>query len=74
MRLIVHVKPRARTPAVHRLDNEHLVVAVREAPEHGRANAAVVRALAAHLGVASSRVRIVSGHTSKTKIVVVDLE
>lgn len=73
MRLIVHVKPRARTPAVHRLDNEHLVVAVREAPEHGRANAAVVRALA-HLGVASSRVRIVSGHTSKTKIAVVDLE
>ena len=44
-------------------------VSVKEPAKEGRANWAVERALAKHFNVSPSRVRIVSGQTSKTKIV-----
>jgi uncharacterized protein YggU (UPF0235/DUF167 family) len=42
---------------------------VRSAPERGRANADVVRLLADELGLAPRDVRVVTGHTSRDKIV-----
>jgi uncharacterized protein (TIGR00251 family) len=44
-------------------------VLVRSAPERGRANAELTRLLAEELGVASRDVRVVTGHTSRDKIV-----
>lgn len=49
-----------------------LVVAVTERATEGKANRAIERALAAHFNVAPSRVRIVSGHTSRDKVVVIE--
>ncbi|GIW05288.1 MAG: UPF0235 protein [Dehalococcoidia bacterium] len=69
MRITVRAKPRARQPKVEQRDETHFVVAVREPPEDGRANAAIVKALAAHFGVAPAQVTIVAGHAGKTKIV-----
>lgn len=48
-----------------------LVVAVTDPASDGRANAAVVRALADALGVPKSRVAIVRGHSSRTKAIAV---
>ncbi len=45
------------------------VVAVKEPAKEGRANRAIEKALAEYLNVAPSRVRIVSGHSAKEKIV-----
>jgi uncharacterized protein YggU (UPF0235/DUF167 family) len=42
---------------------------VRSAPERGRANADVARLLADELGLAPRDVRVVTGHTSRDKIV-----
>ena len=42
---------------------------MRAAPERGRANAEVTRLLAEELGVASRDVNVVTGHTSRDKIV-----
>jgi uncharacterized protein YggU (UPF0235/DUF167 family) len=42
---------------------------VRSAPERGRANAAVARLLADELGLVPRDVRVVTGHTSRDKIV-----
>ena len=69
MRISVKVKPRAKEESVEQIDDTHFVVAVKEPPIQGRANRAVIQALADFLGVALLRVRIVSGHTSREKIV-----
>lgn len=68
MKITVQAKPGAREERVEKMDETHYVVAVKEPPVQGRANAAIVRALAAHFGVAPSRVRILTGHTSRQKI------
>lgn len=47
-------------------------VKVAAAPEKGKANRALLGFLAEHLGVAKSRVRIVSGETSQIKRIQVD--
>ncbi|HTW67854.1 MAG TPA: DUF167 domain-containing protein [Bryobacteraceae bacterium] len=47
-------------------------VKVAAAPEKGHANRELVEFLAGHLGIAKSRVRIVSGETSRLKRIHVD--
>lgn len=69
MRLSVIVTPGARSERVERLDATRLRVAVTEPPREGRANAAVVSAVARFLGVPRSRVRIVRGLASRRKAV-----
>ena len=73
MRLSLIVTPGARTERVDRVDATQLRVAVTEPPREGRANAAVVSAVARFLGVPSSRVRIVRGLASRRKVVEVFL-
>lgn len=50
-------------------DPPALVVAVTEPAIDGRASTAVCRAIAQELGVSLSKVSIVMGHTSRTKVV-----
>jgi uncharacterized protein (TIGR00251 family) len=46
---------------------EYLSVRVRAAPEHGKANQAVIEAIAKACGIAKSAVRIAAGETSRNK-------
>ncbi len=55
-------------PPIGEAGEVHLQVSVKEPPIAGRANMAIIKAVAGHLGVAPSRVRIISGFTSKQKI------
>jgi uncharacterized protein (TIGR00251 family) len=68
MKIQVRVKPNSRTEEVSQ-EGESVIVKVREPPEEGKANQAVIRLLAKHFGVASSKVRILSGFRSKSKVV-----
>ena len=54
----IHVAPRARREGVGGLHGDALRVAVRAAPEAGRANAACIEALAAAFAVPRSRVAL----------------
>lgn len=65
--LQVKAKPRARQARVRRLDETHFEVWVTEAPDKGKANEAIVEALAEFLKVAKSRLSVVSGQTSRNK-------
>ncbi len=69
MRVTVRVVPRARRVAVEPLAGGGFRVTVTAPAHEGRANEAVVDALAAHFGVPRSRVRIVLGRTARRKVV-----
>jgi len=69
----VTVKPGSRKGPLVEVDDEgRLTVFVRERAVDGAANDGVVRVLAEHFGVSRSRVTIVRGHTSRSKLVDVD--
>lgn len=65
--LWLHVRPRARRAEVGGVHADALEVRVREAPEDGRANAAVCAALAAALGLRRADVELVSGLQARRK-------
>ncbi|MDP2950599.1 MAG: DUF167 domain-containing protein [Chloroflexota bacterium] len=62
----------ASRDAVAGWQEDVLRVRVATPPERGKANEAVLRLLAAALGVERRRLRIVRGHTSRDKLVQVD--
>ncbi len=68
MRLTVRVKTKSKQPSVA-VEGKTAMVAVHETPTDGRANAAVIKALAKHFHVAPSCIRILRGATSRIKIV-----
>lgn len=69
MKILVKAKPGSKEEKVEKTGEAHFTVSVKEPPREGRANAAIVRALAHHFSVPPSRVAIISGHTSRDKIV-----
>ena len=69
MKIFVKAKPGARQEKVEKIDESHFVVSVTEPPEKGKANDAIRNALAVYFKTGSSRVKIVSGYSSREKIV-----
>jgi uncharacterized protein (TIGR00251 family) len=68
MTLRVKVIPRsAKTEIVGQMADGTLKIRIAAPPEKGKANAELIRFLAAHYGV--SRVEIISGHTAALKMV-----
>jgi uncharacterized protein YggU (UPF0235/DUF167 family) len=64
----VRVKPSSRKgPLVEVGPDGNLTIYVREPAVEGKANAAVAKLVAKHLGVPSSRLELVSGATSRMK-------
>jgi len=70
--LTVRVHPSARRAGVEKLGPREYKVHVTAPPEKGRANREVLEALAAHLEIPISRLRLVRGAASRIKIVAVD--
>ncbi len=72
LRITVRVKPGASRPQVGgAYGSGELIVAVHERAVDGAATAAVLRAVASALGVRPDAVSLVSGHTSRSKVVAV---
>jgi hypothetical protein len=68
MRIRVRVAPNAKREEVTG-EGDYFVVRVKEPPKEGKANRAVIKALALHFKVPQSSVSISSGFKSKDKIV-----
>ncbi len=72
VRFSVRVQPRSSRTGVEGLHGDALKVRVNAPPVDGAANEAVVAVLAEALGVSRRAVRIVSGESSRSKVVEVD--
>jgi uncharacterized protein (TIGR00251 family) len=70
--LSVRIQPRASKNEIIRREGGGLKIRLTAPPVDGAANEALVRFLSGELGVARSRVEIVSGHTSRDKIIRID--
>jgi len=64
----VKVKPNANKEEVKE-DNGNYLISIKERPEKGRANLALIKLLARHFRISSSNVKIVRGFKSNDKIV-----
>jgi len=69
MRLSVKVIPGASSDNIGGWLGDALKIRVQAPPEGGKANAAVIRLLAARLGIPKKRISIVQGLTSARKVV-----
>ena len=67
MRINVKAKPNSREEGVEEIQSGEFVVSVKEPPVQGKANAAIIRALQEYFH--TPNVRIVSGYTSRNKVV-----
>jgi len=72
MKIFVKVKPKAREEKVIKLSDTNFKVWVKEAPEKGRANNAVLKVLADYFGTSQSNIKIISGSTSKLKVIEIE--
>lgn len=73
MKISVHIKPNSRhREEVVKNDDDTLTVYIKAPAIEGRANAAAIKLLAKHFKVASSKVKLVCGATSKYKIFEID--
>ena len=67
MKIIVNAKAGSRKEFVKQVDETHFTVSVHEPPVEGKANRAIIRALADYLQKSPSQLEIISGETSKRK-------
>ncbi|MEK7562251.1 MAG: DUF167 domain-containing protein [Patescibacteria group bacterium] len=69
MKIFVKAKPSSEEEKVEKADETHYIVSVKEPPIKGKANEAIRNALAVYFKTGSSFVKIISGYSSRNKIV-----
>jgi len=69
--LTIRAQPGARRSGIVGLSGGMLKVAVTEAPEKGKANAAIIDVLAEALGLRRGQIELLSGETSRLKRVLI---
>jgi uncharacterized protein len=72
MKIFIKAHPKSKKILVLKNDEHHYDVWVREAPDKGKANQAVIEALSDHLDVPRSKISLTSGHTSRNKTIEID--
>ena len=68
MKIKVFVKAGRKESRIEKLSENSFSVWVKEKPQEGKANYAVREALSEYFNITKSRVTLVSGETSKTKL------
>lgn len=69
MKIFVKVKIKAKEEKVEKIDKNHFIVWTKEPPDKGKANKAILNVLAKNLNIPVSNLEIISGFTSKNKII-----
>lgn len=74
LKIKIHAKPGSKKPGIDKTDPELWIVRVKEPPTEGKANKAIIKAIAKEFGVPSSFVRITHGESGKLKLLEIDNE
>lgn len=69
MKIFLKVKPRAKIDKIEKISENVFHVSIKEPPEQGRANEAVISTLAEYFDISRSSIKIISGATSRQKII-----
>lgn len=69
MKITVRVKPNAKNNEVKGEDATHYSVSINAPALAGKANEALIKVLSRHFDIAQSRIRIVSGFSSRIKTI-----
>ena len=69
MRIVVRIKPNAKTGSIEKGSEGELLVRVKAPAREGKANEALLKALSEYFDIPKSRLSIVNGLGSKNKIV-----
>ena len=68
MKITVLAKPKKKREYIEQIAADQFVVSVKEPPVDGRANDAIIKALAEYFSVSRSEILLLSGHTAKIKV------
>lgn len=71
MQLLVEVKPNSKQESVEKITDAVYKVRVRAPAQEGKANEAVIKALAEHFKVAKSSIKLKTGKSSRTKVITI---
>lgn len=69
MKILVKVKTGSAKDEVQKLEDGSFLVYIKIQPEKGKANKTLICALGKHFDIPQSSIQIISGHTSKNKII-----
>lgn len=71
--LYLKVKPSQNQDEIIKLDEQNFIIRLKQKPEGGKANLALIKLLAKYFSISSSQIKIIKGKTSKNKIVALDI-
>jgi hypothetical protein len=69
VKLLIRVKPNSRKEKIEKIKDTELRVWVNQRAHDGLANSGLVELLSSYYGLPKSRINILKGRTSKTKVV-----
>ncbi len=68
MRILISAKPKSKEEYIKRTGETNFKVAVKEIPEKGKANQAIIKVLAKYFSIPVSSIILISGQASKKKV------
>lgn len=70
-KIFITAKPGSKKPGIEKTDETHWIIRVREPATEGKANKAVLRAIADELKLPISRISILRGEGSRNKVITI---
>jgi len=68
MKIFVKVKPNSKQEKIEKIGENNFLIWVKEKPQEGKANQAVIKVLAEYFDVPKSEVILLKGQTSREKV------
>jgi hypothetical protein len=67
VKISVRVKPNARQEKIEKVNESHFLIRVKEKPQEGKANKAVIKILAEYFDIPQSEIILLRGQTAREK-------
>jgi len=73
MYIRVKVSPNTKKEIFKKINEDHFEISVKEKAEHNFANNRVIELFSIYYNISKGKIRIINGHHSPTKLLVVDM-